>query len=581
MNNRKIGQFRLLLFCSVILSGCLDKLITDAPSQGNDREPITSSSSQERHTGMSSTRQTGTKERQTGTSSTRQTGTIAVYEQIDKHALNTPKAVEQSIASLANYLTKPAKNEREKVRAIYRWITHNIAYDDDSFFSGGFKILNQQDVLKTRRAVCDGYAGLFKRLGQAAGLEVEDISGYSKGYSYSVHQTDSINHAWNAVKIDGQWQLLDATWGAGYLDAKRKRFVRRFQAHYFLTPPEQFIYDHFPKNSKWQLLPSPVSKSEYDQWVYLRPAFFHYGLAIGSHSQGMINTNNQLTVTLRAPADVGLSAKLFRDNRALDRMHTSIQKQAPQQTIHVTFPQPGEYILRVFAKRLEEPGNFRWALDYRIIVSDGMLADKIPVAPEQTFIDAGLKVASHPYRLIETDKQVMVTILAPNNVLMSAKLYKNNKRLDKFLTFTQTKAGQYEIYAIFPNPGDYLFRLLVKPQADANAYYIQALDYQVKVSQGMSGKVGFPNASVLFKENQGYLYTPMHRHLEVGKTQTFKLAVPTAENMIVVVGNQNFPLSKQGNLFEGEIPIDKGKIGVYAKFPDNRRYGNLLQYVAD
>ena len=503
------------------------------------------------------------------------------FELIDRHALNAPKPVEQSLESLAAYLIAPAKNDRQKVRAIYRWITHNIGYDDKGYFAGKYRDLNSLSVLAQRRAVCDGYAGLIKTLGQHAGLEVVNISGYSKGYSYSVHQTDAINHAWNAVKIDGQWQLLDATWGAGYLDEKNKRFVHRFQAHYFLTPPEQFIYDHFPKDSKWQLLQPSISKADYDKRVYLRPAFFRVGLAIDSHPQGMIKARNKIVVTLRAPQEAAITAQLLQGRYELDKSHTAIQKKPGQYEISATFPRPGEYVLRLFTKRQDEPGAFHWALDYRIRASQGMQADVIPVSPDQAFFDTGLKVGSHPHRLIDAKKQVVVTILAPDEALMSAILYKDNKRLDKSLTFVQRKAGQYEILAVFPRPGEYLLRLFAKRKDDTTNVYKQALDYQVKVSRGMSGKIGFPKTFALFKKKGGYLYTPMQRHLEVGTMQTFKLAVPGAQQVAVVIGRKWSHLEKQGAYFVGNVAIDMGKVGVYAKFSDGNRYGGLLQYVAD
>jgi transglutaminase-like putative cysteine protease len=40
-----------------------------------------------------------------------------------------PSSVEESVDTLANYLAKPAKNDLEKVRALYFWICENIRYN--------------------------------------------------------------------------------------------------------------------------------------------------------------------------------------------------------------------------------------------------------------------------------------------------------------------------------------------------------------------------------------------------------------------------------------------------------------------
>jgi len=60
------------------------------------------------------------------------------YNNIDKYAINTPTSAEASVDSLASYLVAPAKNEREKARSIFRWVTENIDYDVLGFFTGSF-----------------------------------------------------------------------------------------------------------------------------------------------------------------------------------------------------------------------------------------------------------------------------------------------------------------------------------------------------------------------------------------------------------------------------------------------------------
>ena len=164
--------------------------------------------------------------------------------------------------SLAAYLIEPAKNDREKARAIFRWITENIDYNVEVFFKGGSGATNSEDVLKSRKSVCYGYSDLFLSLAREAGLQAVRISGYGKGYGYvpGKNFTGPANHAWNAVMINGSWYLMDSTWGAGYVSGDGK-YVRRFDDHFFMTPPSQFIFGHFPEDARWQLLDEPVSQA--------------------------------------------------------------------------------------------------------------------------------------------------------------------------------------------------------------------------------------------------------------------------------------------------------------------------------
>ena len=224
------------------------------------------------------------------------------YTAIDFHALRTPSELRQDLPRLAAYLVKPARNEREKARAIFRWITANITYDAKTYFRGDFTPHNTRDVLASGVAVCDGYANLFKQLADLSGLEAVMVSGITKGYAYHTRgRAGLVDHAWNAVKIDGQWQLLDSTWGAGHLDGNKKRFVRDFKEHYFLTPPEQFVFDHFPDDPRWQLLERPNSRQDFENMPYLRPAFFQSGLQLISHPREQVQTDKPLTVVIHAP----------------------------------------------------------------------------------------------------------------------------------------------------------------------------------------------------------------------------------------------------------------------------------------
>jgi hypothetical protein len=290
---------------------------------------------------------------------------------IDRRALDTPKEAERSIPNLASYFLIFAKSEREKARAIYRWIAQNIRYDVGGYTSGHYGDLSPEGVLSRRSAVCDGYAGLFSSLAGAMHLNVVKISGYAKGYGYSVGSSFSgaANHAWNAVRIGGEWHLLDSTWGAGYLD-DRKQYAPRFEEHYFLTPPTEFIYGHYPEDLKWQLLSNPISKADYERLVYVQAAFFKNKLEIVTHPQGVIRTSAPvITIILRARGDTSLHTELKRVGGSPTESTTKIEEYGARCEIHLNLPGPGDYLLRVYAKPRLAPGPFEWALDYKIEVN--------------------------------------------------------------------------------------------------------------------------------------------------------------------------------------------------------------------
>lgn len=187
------------------------------------------------------------------------------FRSIDAHANKTPSQVSQDINSLANYLVETSSNDFERARSFYVWLTTNIAYDMKAYRNGRKRInKTNEDILERRRAVCFGYSKFFKALCDEVGMQSEVISGYSKGSLTSNPQLEEPDHAWNAVKLEGKWYLLDATWGAGVV-YRESEFVHEFSEDYFLTPPEMLIVNHLPADPIWQLLPCAISTKDFKE----------------------------------------------------------------------------------------------------------------------------------------------------------------------------------------------------------------------------------------------------------------------------------------------------------------------------
>ncbi|CAB4428841.1 unnamed protein product [Rhizophagus irregularis] len=206
------------------------------------------------------------------------------FSKVDKYARETPAKEAENTDRLSKYLTKPWNEELDKLRCIFTWITENIRYDTDAFFGGNIKHCGPDDVLKTRKAVCDGYAGLFDKLTSDAGLKVWRISGKSKGAGFKPGcniESRQFDHAWNGVLYKGEFLLVDSTWGAGILNGMD--FERRFEPFYFLCSPTQFIYSHYPEKPDHQYVEPKLTKEEFLDMPYVKPQFFASGLNFVKH----------------------------------------------------------------------------------------------------------------------------------------------------------------------------------------------------------------------------------------------------------------------------------------------------------
>lgn len=176
----------------------------------------------------------------------------ADYNDIRKYIPNIPNAETYAAASIAGYIQKNYKSEKEKLSAIYGWIITNIRYDKDSMYPINWTLYPDEKIaatLRRKRGVCENYASLFTDLSIKCGFRSYVVSGYTK-QSGSVHNG---GHTWCAVLLENEWYLCDPTWDAG----------NSGKVIYFLVSPAQFIQTHFPFDPLWQLLPGAITAQEF------------------------------------------------------------------------------------------------------------------------------------------------------------------------------------------------------------------------------------------------------------------------------------------------------------------------------
>lgn len=297
-----------------------------------------------------------------------QTVILNPYKDADNHALNIPATREQSIKDLSEYLAMNCHNDIEKARVLYRWITENIYYDT-GFTRGNLTgFVSPDSVLQKRTAVCGGYAGLYKSLSEAMGLTVVELDGYAKGSHYTPGDSFSgpYNHSWIAVQIDSNWQFIDPTWGSGYINEKRE-YVHQFNDYYFLVPPEELIYSHFPGNPEWQLLDSTVTLREFENMVFLKDVFFKNNLHLKSHKTGTIKTGKNVHIEIIVPVEVELLTLLDNGGDILPNKFTNQKRTGDICHLYITLPEPGEYFLRIFSKQKNTRESYILTMVYKII----------------------------------------------------------------------------------------------------------------------------------------------------------------------------------------------------------------------
>ena len=152
-------------------------------------------------------------------------------------------------------LSLGGKTTYQKVQAIYNWITANVKYDyshmnDPTYWPQ----YTAYAAAVQKKAVCQGYANLFYRLANDAGIDCRIITG--KAYN----SDGTADHAWNIVRMeDGKYYCLDATWDAG---------LKPENYEYFLKGLTSFSRDHRAETDKlntpyWTQYESRTSAADY------------------------------------------------------------------------------------------------------------------------------------------------------------------------------------------------------------------------------------------------------------------------------------------------------------------------------
>lgn len=197
---------------------------------------------------------------------------IADAESVAYQVYNNAKIVLRNIVS-------DEMTNVQKVNAIFEWVQKQNVYDYEQITYGAIKGSTVDNLahfsvyylegvlynLNSSLAVCDGIAKTFMLLCRIEGIEAIKINGLAGGG----------RHAWNKVKIDGEWYMVDATWS----DTKNSVLenVEIMSHDYFL------VSDNDVKSSHEQEWPVKGSYAANNNYKYFEKTLFMNDLGIATN----------------------------------------------------------------------------------------------------------------------------------------------------------------------------------------------------------------------------------------------------------------------------------------------------------
>jgi len=132
---------------------------------------------------------------------------------------NRKIALEKKVVELLGEVDLRKMTDYDKSLLVHDLIIKNVTYDYEVFnmlqknvawteeeWDQMLESSNSYGALILGKAVCSGYAQAYSLLANAVGLEVYYVEGLVD------YNGEEILHAWNRVKIEDQWLVVDTTW---------------------------------------------------------------------------------------------------------------------------------------------------------------------------------------------------------------------------------------------------------------------------------------------------------------------------------------------------------------------------------
>ncbi|XP_064628737.1 kyphoscoliosis peptidase-like [Lineus longissimus] len=324
---------------------------------------------------------------------------LSIFKAIDQRAIAAPDKLRTKPAELVAYLTAPCKTELEKFRAIFRWVASHMRYDVESLETGIRASQRADDCMASGKAVCAGFSGVLGELCRHINVQLEDISGCSKGGEYRAGETKryqisggmptKTDHVWNIVHISGERFLCDPTWAAGSYrwEGGKKMWKTFWEEGYFLADPEGVFEDHWPMGNgghNKQLLKSP--RKNFKDWLgrpHMKTSSHTLGVVLLSHKEGTILTDkNEIDIEFTSKYQLKTSTKLETlKGKTWTEFSgfTLTYREGEMYKIRVRIPERGNtFILKVLGRLLEADDNLTekgfFIVSYNIVGSSQTVA---------------------------------------------------------------------------------------------------------------------------------------------------------------------------------------------------------------
>lgn len=530
--------------------------------------------------------------------------TPTIFEQIDKRSVELANRDYSTYTDLVRDLTRDCTTELEKTRALFRWIITK-----DLSRSNTKDIVRPNSSYKLLKGVKSGketYHQLFKRLCSYAGLHCEVILGFSKGAGYKPGMNitgNAFRNSWTAVAIDGSWRLINVTWAARQVTGTKDdlpEMYNKYDEFYFLTDPEDYIYQHYPDDSAWQLLEIPLPFSEFLNLPVVKSPFFNYGLRFYSnYGATLITDTGMVEVRIITPKILGFGSLLEpadKTNTATLEGRTLLRYVKNEAIFTVNVPRPGLYYFSIYTGDYWHSDCLESACSFLINCTQnmGVMAPAYPpvpfFGPTPVMDQFGIIAENQLDPLIVSDSDYLDIIFQMGKdvkVTHTFQYYDSQEGsvndIDRYV-FLKSRNEVGATYMIrCPKEGFYIFSLYATKTEGADTQSLDcAYRYLIICQEPNPAVMVFPKT---YHRWQGCtLHEPVSGDLMTNKRYTFRLDIPKASEVFVVIGDIYHHLTRkmgftwEGNIQTGSVATVLKVVARFVHTKDSSIFAHLLDY---
>lgn len=214
-------------------------------------------------------------------------------------------------------------SDYEKVLSIFDWITYNTVYDySGTSYRGGYNFtqdccyylegvflqrVSMPDNTQKGVAVCDGFSKAFSMLCNMEGIDCIRIVGTANTGS------GSGGHAWNKVKVNGEYSIVDITWTElinGSKQYSNNKNTEYLSHRYFLISESAVAKTHFPfeERRKFAMYPTNIDMTIN---YYEQPNFSYIDQQGIFFDDQSTSSNSEITITQYIDSSEDLQKALY------------------------------------------------------------------------------------------------------------------------------------------------------------------------------------------------------------------------------------------------------------------------------